>query len=252
MHAPICIDFRQYWGFWRKSPRGPIVILSCVAGATMQRSLIISVFLLGIGFAFPGLAQSPASAIVEAVDAPTASVQQLDYVNPGEIIDLGTDGTLILGYLASCQRERIEGGKVTVGKEQSTVAGGTVKRLKVACDGGALQLTAAQSQQSLAIVFRDFDPSKSANLPKPQVVLYSTSPVVSVGTAGALHIRRIDSSEAPVDIVMDRGTVDLAPLGIFLTPGGLYQAKAVGRGVTFKIDLGASNSGPVLSRLLRF
>ena len=43
-------------------------------------------------------------------------------------------------------------------QEQSTVVGGTVKRLKVDGDGGALQLTAAQSQQSLAIVFRDYGP----------------------------------------------------------------------------------------------
>ena len=51
---------------------------------------------------------------------------------------------------------------------------------------------------------------------------------------------------------MDQAIIDLAPLGISLTPGGLYQAKAAGHGVTFKIDAGASTSGPVLSRLLRF
>jgi hypothetical protein len=51
---------------------------------------------------------------------------------------------------------------------------------------------------------------------------------------------------------MDRDTVDLAPLGITLTPGGLYQARAAGRGITFKIDSSASDGGPLLGRLLLF
>ena len=61
---------------------------------------------------------------------------------------------------------------------------------------GALQLTSAQSQQSLAVVFRDHDPNKNKNLPKPQMILYGTLPVVSTRSAGALHIRRIDRSES--------------------------------------------------------
>jgi len=214
------------------------------------------VFLLAATLSLvPGmcLAGPPAAAIVEAVNAPSAGVQELDYVSPGQIIELGGDGTLTLGYLASCERERIEGGTVTIGKNQSMVVGGSVKRLKIVCDGGFLQLSAEQSQQSLTVVFRDYDPNKSKNLPKPQAVLYGVSPVVSAGAAGmALSIRRIDRSEQPVDIVMDRDTVDLAPLGITLTPGGLYQARAAGRGITFKIDSSASDGGPLLGRLLRF
>ncbi len=214
------------------------------------------VFLLAATLSLvPGmcLAGPPAAAIVEAVNAPSAGVQELDYVSPGQIIELGGDGTLTLGYLASCERERIEGGTVTIGKNQSMVVGGSVKRLKIVCDGGFLQLSAEQSQQSLTVVFRDYDPNKSRNLPKPQAVLYGVSPVVSAGAAGmALSIRRIDRSEQPMDIVMDRDTVDLAPLGITLTPGGLYQARAAGRGITFKIDSSASDGGPLLGRLLRF
>ena len=211
--------------------------------------LLIAAFAL-----IPGvcLAQQ-ASAIVEDVQADAVAVSQFDYVAPGQVIDLGSQGTLILGYLSSCERERIAGGQVTVGKEQSTVVGGSVKRLKIVCDGGSLQLSPDQSQQSLTVVFRDFDPSKNKNLPKPQTVVYGTSPVVSVGAAGAaLNIKRIDRTEQPIDLVLPRATVDLAAEGIELAPGGLYQAKALGRGIIFKIDTSASGGGPIVGRLLRF
>jgi hypothetical protein len=202
----------------------------------------------------PGLcmAQQP-TAIVEDIQVSGATLSQFDYVAPGRVIDLGTGGTLTLGYLSSCERERIEGGKVTVGKDQSTVVGGSVKRLKIVCDGGSLQLTSEQSQQSLTVVFRDFDPTKNKNLPKPQKILYGTSPVVSIGAAGAaLTIKRLDRSEDPVVLVLDKPTVDLSTQGVALSPGGLYQAKALGRGVFFKIDPSASSGGPVVGRLLRF
>ncbi len=172
---------------------------------------------------------------------------------PGRVIDLGAEGTLTLGYLASCERERIQGGKVTVGQEQSTVVGGSVKRLKIVCDGGFLQLSSEQSQQSLTVVFRDFDANKDKNLPKPQARLYGLSPVVSVGAAGAaLTIQRIDRTEQPVSLILNGATVDLASQGIELSPGGLYQARALGRGITFKIDASAGSGGPIVGRLLRF
>jgi hypothetical protein len=219
----------------------------------MQSRISATVLLLAASFAALGVAQPPAAAIVESVNAPSAGVQELDYVTSGQVIELGQDGTLTLGYLSSCERERIEGGTVTIGRSQSTVVGGSVKRLKIVCDGGSLQLSAEQSQQSLTVVFRDYDPNKGKNLPKPQAILYGVSPLVSLGAAGsALSIRRIDRTEQPVDIVMDHATVDLAPLGISLTPGGLYQAKVAGRGITFKIDPSASDGGPLLGRLLRF
>jgi hypothetical protein len=46
--------------------------------------------------------------------------------------------------------------------------------------------------------------------------------------------------------------MDLATQGIAITPGGLYQAKAPGRGITFKIDASAGSGGPIVSRLLGF
>lgn len=50
----------------------------------------------------------------------------MDYVEPGQVIRLGAADGLVLGYLKSCWRETITGGTVTVGTEQSQVAGGEV------------------------------------------------------------------------------------------------------------------------------
>ena len=60
----------------------------------------------------------------------------MDYVEPGQVIRLGAADGLVLGYLKSCWRETITGGTVTVGTEQSQVAGGEVARVLVQCEGG--------------------------------------------------------------------------------------------------------------------
>ncbi len=197
-------------------------------------------------------AQQPA-AIVEAIQAPSSGLQPFDFVTPGQVFALGTDGRLTLGYLASCQRERIEGGRVTIGTAQSTVEGGTIKRLKVACDGGALQLGDEAKQQSAVVVFRE-GPTLSKDLPKPQVVLYGISPVVKLAKAGAeLEIRRLDQPAQPVTIAMTHAAEDLGRKGVSLAPGGLYAARAGDRAIVFKIDPAAiGGRGPVVGRLLSF
>jgi hypothetical protein len=196
--------------------------------------------------------QQPA-AIVEAVQAAGAGVQVFDFVSAGQIIPLGSGGHLTLGYLSSCEQERIDGGRVTVGRLQSTDEGGRIQRLKVACDGGALQLTPQVAQQSAVVVFREgAKPTKK--LPKAQIVLFGTSPVVKVARAGGmLDIRRLDRAAQTIHLAMTHPTEDLAEADIVLTPGGLYVAEAQGRAIIFKIDSAASTAaGPVVGRLLHF
>lgn len=221
----------------------------------MRRSIvrIIGLFLCLVWPLITHAATRP-SAIVEEIHNARTPIAALDYVRSGQVITLGPSGSLILDYLSSCIRERIEGGLVTVGETQSVVSGGEVKRLRVQCDGGAFQLTSAMAQQSAGMVFRGYDATKSKNLPSPQITLYGTSPVVKLARAGGiLEIRRIDQFEQTVALPMQRAAEDLAALGVSLTPGGLYQAQAQGRGITFKIDLEASaGAGPVVSRLLTF
>ena len=101
----------------------------------------------------PASAQSR-SAVVEEVGAGVAGVQFMDYVEPSQVIRLGAADRLVLGYLKSCWRETITGGTVTVGTEQSQVAGGEVARVLVQCEGGKMMLSAELAGKSGAMVFR--------------------------------------------------------------------------------------------------
>ena len=202
----------------------------------------------------PAHAQAPV-AVVEDVDSKTAGVEFMDYVLAGKTIKLGASDTLVLSYMHSCWRETINGGTVAVGTDQSTVTGGKVRREKVPCDGGKMQLTQQQASKSGAVVFRA---APKANPNQPQLTLYGLSPVVDVKGGGHLVIERIDQpgERIEMDIAehqLMRGTFyDFAKAGKALTPGGIYRASAGADHVTFKVDPDAApGQAPILSRLLR-
>jgi hypothetical protein len=114
-------------------------------------------------------AAGPVSALVEDVAPGTTSVEAMEYVQPGQVIRLGPRDVIVLTYLHSCVRERIEGGVITVGREMSDVSSGKVERSNTNCDAGRLQLTAEIAAQSAGAVFRtlnrtqDQSPSMQAN-----------------------------------------------------------------------------------------
>ncbi len=190
-------------------------------------------------------------ALVEDVSAKSAGVELMDYVEPGKVIKLGASDTLTLSYLKSCWRETIRGGSVTVGAEQSTVEGGNVRRDKVACDGGKMELAAAQSKQSAAMVFRGAPP-------KPQFTIFARAPVVELPGGGTLVIDRVDVAGEKHEIaiaatgLVHAAFVDLSKDGIRLEPGGIYRAKVGKQQVVFKVDPKATDSGPIAGRLVRF
>jgi hypothetical protein len=94
-------------------------------------NVIVGILLRSAGALVLGAsAQSPA-AVVEEMQGSVPGVQFMDYVDPGQVIRLGAHDRIVLGYLKSCWRETISGGTVTVGPEQSEVAGGEVARTKV-------------------------------------------------------------------------------------------------------------------------
>ena len=137
-------------------------------------------------------AQSPA-AVVEEVQGNVPGVQFMDYVDPGQVIRLGGHDRIVLGYLNSCWRETISGGTVTVGKEQSEVAGGEVARAKVACEGGKMMLSSELAGKSGAMVFRQAPKQQSAAaIPHPEFTLYGLSPVFEVRSPGKLVVERLD------------------------------------------------------------
>jgi hypothetical protein len=198
---------------------------------------------------------APPAALVEDVTAGVAGVEAFDYVSAGKQIQLGGAGKLVLGYLNSCQEETIVGGTVTVGSDQSTVAGGSVGRKTVACAGKPMQLTAEQSGTSGGLVFRK-PPSKNAPTPAPAAdqprVMSTAGPVISLPKPGRLTIVRVDSQAAPVTLNLPAKPVDLGMRGVRLTPGGTYQANYGASSVVFQIDAQSTGETSPLARLIRF
>ncbi len=138
---------------------------------------------------------------------------------------------------------------MTVGSEQSTVAGGTVQRKTVACAGRALQLTTDQSGKSGGIVFRK--PPTPAAAPQP-ITIHGASPVVSLPQAGQLSITRLDRPGTAIALDLPGKPVDLATRGIRLAPGGTYKASYGSAAIVFRIDTEIAEPGSALVRLIRF
>lgn len=201
--------------------------------------------------------QSP-TAVIEDITGGPPGVQFMDYVEIGEVIRLGPQDKIVLGYLKSCWHETITGGTVTVGTEQSEVQNGKVDRSKVACEGSKMLLTAELAAKSGAMVFRD--PSRNAKqpAPQPQFTVYGRSPIIEVRPGGSLVIDRVDKPGEHQEVVLNgekliHGTfLDLAKTGVVLAAGGVYRAQAGSQEIVFKIDTDAqSGQTPIVGRLLR-
>lgn len=198
-------------------------------------------------------------AIIEQVQAPSTRLQFMDFVEAGRVIRLHSGESLSLGYFTSCIQERITGGSIEIGTEQSSVEGGDVTRQRVECDGGHINLDTTLPDTSGVLILRKIDPGKSgsqtdsaAPLPEPQVVLYATSPMISLSTPGALvRIDRLDVAEPRIEFRVDDRYLDLAATDKKLTAGGLYRIEASGHAIIFRIEPAASRrDGPVIGRLL--
>src|SRR5262249_49540981 len=164
-----------------------------------------------------------------------------------------------LGYLKSCWRETISGGTVTVGPEQSEVAGGEMARAKGACEGGKMMLSAELAGKSGAMGFRQAPkPQAVAAAPHPEFTLYGLSPVFEVRPPGKLVVERLDQPGERHEIAVTeqalvRGAfLDFAKSGVALAPGGVYRAKLADREIVFKIDPDAQpGDAPLVGRLAR-
>jgi hypothetical protein len=200
-------------------------------------------------------AQAPVAVVEDISGSP--GVELMDYVSEGKTIKLAPTDSIVLSYLKSCWRETIKGGVVTVGAGQSTVDGGTITREKVACDGGKMELAAAQSKQGAAMVFRGTGHTPP---PKPQFTIYARSPVIELAGGGTLSLERVDRpGEKKLDLSITEDELahgkfyDLAKAGTELQPGGVYRAKAGNQQVVFQVDAGAkADVGPLAGRLVRF
>ncbi len=215
-------------------------------------------FVVALVFSIDAVAaESTPVAVVEDVSAEVADLQFMDLLEQGRVIKLGDGQSVTLGYLRSCTREIAVGGTLTVGRDASQITGGSIERELVDCDGGDLQLSAGQRQSAGAIVFRKA-PTKGANVPKPQRILYGVSPLIRfledpAPTSVTILLERLDGGKDRHAIDVSNGVVDLAKKNIVLEPGGLYIAAAGNRKVVFRISPVASRTGgTVLGRLLAF
>ncbi|MCA3263444.1 MAG: hypothetical protein ING44_15980 [Telmatospirillum sp.] len=222
-----------------------------------------------LAFAFFALAAMPALAadpvaIVEDAKGRNLDVDFMDYLEAGRVVKLGAGDELVVGYLASCWRETIKGGTVTIGAEQSAVAGGTVRREKVACSGTKMQLTSDQAAKSGVMVFRapPRPTAAAASAAQPTQTIYGLSPVLDVKGGGQITIARLDQAEAPVTLdipaqqLMRGSFFDMAKADRALAAGGIYRISVGGAGdarqIVFKVDTEAKpGAAPMLSRLLR-
>ncbi len=205
--------------------------------------------------ALPAAAQP--SALVEDIQAAGSDLSFMDYVEPGDVVKLSAGERLVLGYFASCMQETITGGTVTIGKKASAVAGGTVRKVEVPCDGGQVELSRGQANDSGVVAFRGTGDAAAKPGVRPELTLYGASPLVRSGVAGSLLIERVDRPGDPVEMDIPPGATDLATKDVALEAGGVYRARfsaADGeRMLVFDIDAFAeAGDQPKLSRLIRF
>jgi hypothetical protein len=200
---------------------------------------------LSIVSAGVALADNPA-AIVEDIQAQSTGLSFMDYVNEGQVIKLGNEENITLGYMESCQREVITGGTVTVGKNQSTVSKGQLLREEVECNGGQAKLSGQQAGTSGALAFRSGSASS-----KPDVTIYGTAPVFRLNKAnGEVTVAPVNRRGKSHTIEVKGHHVDLADKNISLSPG-VYKAQAGDNSKVFKVHHRAEpGKAPIITRLV--
>ncbi|MDP6066556.1 MAG: hypothetical protein QGG75_04780 [Alphaproteobacteria bacterium] len=213
--------------------------------------------LLGLGLLLlpAGAGAGEPVAIVEDIQAAGSKVQFMDYLELGQVVELGAGGQLVLGYLRSCQQESISGGRVTVGREQSQVEGGQVARELVECDGGKPRLGSDTKGKSGVMVFRAPPKKSAAARHELKLTIYGASPifVVGNGASGSLTVERLDRPGEPLELELEAGRVDLVEADEELAPGGIYRASGGKGTIVFRVDRYARpGAEPLLSRLVQF
>jgi hypothetical protein len=212
-------------------------------------------FAVLIGSGVAAKAEPPA-ALVEDVQGKVTGAEFMDYVVPGQVIKIGTTGSIVLGYLKSCRRETISGlGTVIVGADESKIHLSAVTDEKVECDASHAHATTKETSEVAATVFRGITPPAASTA--TQVTLYGTSPIFEVKGRGALVVERLDKAGERQQIEIGNNRIrgkffDFAKSNRALAPGGTYAATFGASKIVFRIDPQAkSGAAPVLGRLLQ-
>ncbi|MGD9867755.1 MAG: hypothetical protein AB7U38_07140 [Hyphomicrobiales bacterium] len=189
------------------------------------------------------------AAIVEAVSAPSTSLKPMDFLDEGQVIQLNSDESLTLGYLSSCTRETIKGGKVTIGAAKSAVESGLRKSEEVDCDGARVVKVTTRATDVAGAVFRKGKWDEP--LPKADWTSFSTSPLVRLTPeASKIRVERIDKQESAMEVAVSDGFADFAREKVTLKPSGLYEISAGNVSLILQVSPLAEKDAPLLSRIV--
>ena len=220
----------------------------------MKRTIALCTGLLAL--ASPAAAESPV-ALVEEVQGKVTGAEFMDYVTPKAVIKIDDGGSIVISYMNSCQREKIAGGTVIVGTEESVVHLADVQRERTDCDSKQSHATTRATSGVAAAVLRSVDNSKVASLPEPQLTLYGASPFVEAKGRGKLILKRLDlvGERQQIDLggtQLKGRFFDFASENVALIPGGLYAATFKSSQIVFRVDPQAKpGATPIVGRLLR-
>lgn len=216
-----------------------------------SRAILVAV--TGLGLA-PQASAEDLSAIVESIEPARGDIRALDLLAAGTVIELQAGDKLVLGYLLSCTREVITGGKVTIGSGESSIEGGQVERGKISCDGTVDADSAAGSNEAAVVAIRSLGSDVGQDVrvvPSPQPIF-----VLAEGEMPAdpsLTIQRLDREESPIRVSLFGRALDMKVTGMKLTPGGIYSVTCGDRKTAFKVAENAGLSPVVtLQRTIRF
>jgi hypothetical protein len=208
---------------------------------------IVRTFIIALAMLSAGLVQAANPvAIVEDIQASNTGLSFMDYVHEGQVIKLGDEENITLGYMQSCQREVITGGTVTVGRDRSKVSKGQLLREEVECNGGQAKLSGQQAGTSGALAFRS-----GGTTSNPDVTIYGTAPVFRLHTANTpVTVAPVNRRGKSHTIEVKGHHVDLADRNISLSPG-VYKAQAGNKSKVFKVHHRAEpGKAPIITRLV--
>lgn len=218
----------------------------------MKRTIAVIVGLLAL--AGPAAAESPV-AIVEEVQGKVTGAEFMDYLTPKTVIKLGANSSIVISYLKSCRREKIDGvGTVIVGTDESMVHLASIKDEKTECDASHAHATTRETGEVAATVVRS---AARKDPPKHELTLYGASPLVQATGRGTLLIERLDVPGERQQIELNGKQLkgkfyDFAAANKALTPGGTYSAKFGTSHIRFQVDAQARpGPTPIVGRLVR-
>jgi hypothetical protein len=159
----------------------------------MKRTIAVCVVLLAT--VVTAAAESPV-AIVEEVQGKVTGAEFMDYLTPKMVIKLGANSSIVISYLKSCRREKIDGiGTVIIGTDESLVHLASVKDEKTECDASHAHATTRETSEVAATVVRSI--AKNDIAIKPQLTLYGAGGIYSAKFRSSQIVFQIDARARP-------------------------------------------------------